>query len=164
MHIIKGCPRDKWDEVQAIQHEPFIYIMGNGSKWAGQEEDDVSELLRMLAAHPLDPTFEEYGNFIAVDPCQGVRNPKHCGWGGDTDGEPQWIDGPRLYACDGVHSYFGNFYTYSHGFNIDTNDPETIAQLNAAIRANQATEAYAQAKRECEASTKSRAQTLRRGR
>jgi hypothetical protein len=32
--IIKGTPREKWDEVQTIQHQPFIFIQSNGSKWA----------------------------------------------------------------------------------------------------------------------------------
>lgn len=141
--IIKGCPRDKWDEVQAIQHEPFVYIMGNGSKWYGEEEDDLDELFKVLADTPLDPRWEDH---ITIDPCEGVQNP-HWAWG---NGEPQWIDGPRMYAVHVVR-FQGNFLEVSHGFTIDTNVPEIIERLTAAIRANQQTEAYLRYKAEIEA-------------
>lgn len=138
-HIIKGVPCDTWDQVQAIQHEPFIYIMGNGSKWAGEEEDDVSVLLDMLAKETLDPRFEyREPYFWTVDPCGAVYNPD---WTYDN-GLERYIDGPRLYECNGVVRFFGNFLTYSHGFNIDTNHQPTIDALIAAIEANMATEAY----------------------
>src|SRR5882672_8475198 len=66
--IIKGCPRDKWEEVQAIQHEPFIYIQGNGSKWAGDVEDDVDKLLEVLAKYRLD--YDRFGlEFYDINPC-----------------------------------------------------------------------------------------------
>jgi hypothetical protein len=138
MHIIKGCPRDQWDNVQAIQHEPFVYIMNNGSHFAGQEEDDLSELLRMLSTHPLDATYEERGGFETVDPCEGVTNPEWT-WGNDA---PRWIDGPRLYACEGVVRFGGNFLTYSHGFSLDTNHAPTIAALREAIAGNRARADY----------------------
>lgn len=133
MKIIKGCPADKWDEVQAAQHEPFIYIMGNGSKWAGEEEDDLPQLLHMLENHPLDIT--RFDNFYTVNPCSGVVNPDWT-WGSDEKTTPHWIDGPRLYACDGVVDFFGNFADYSHGFSIATNDKETIDTLISAINRN----------------------------
>ena len=125
-HIIKGCPRDKWEEVQAIQHEPFIYIKSNGSRWMGDEEGDISELLEVLAKHELDSRMFNH-DFITVDPCEGVRDPHVYG---------KWIDGPRLYECDGVYSFFGNFVDVSHVFNIDTNHKPTIDALLAAIEAN----------------------------
>lgn len=154
MHIVKGCPRDKWEEVQAIQHEPFIYIMGNGSKWAGEEEDDLPELLTVLATHPLDPRFE---TFYTINPCEGIKNPDYCPWErGNT--EPAYLNGPRFYQCEAAR-FFGNFLTISHGFSIDTNDPATIEQLVAAIQANQKTKAYADAKKEIAA-----AQRAKRGR
>jgi len=140
---IKGCPRDRWEEVQAIQHDPFIYIMSNGSKWMGEEEDDLDALFTVLAETPLDPRFEPYGNFITPDPCEGVRNPAWT-WG---NGEPQWIDGPRMYAVHVVR-FQGNFLEVSHGFAIDTNVPEIIDRLTTAIRANQQTEAYLRYKAE----------------
>lgn len=128
--IIKGAPCDKWEEVQAIQNEPFIYIMGNGSKWAGQEEDDIDTLLDVLSKYQLD--YNRFGDFYTVDPCTGVRNPD---WTYSSD-QPQWIDGPRLYSCDGVVRFFGNFLKLSHGFSIDTNDKPTIDTLIAAIENN----------------------------
>jgi hypothetical protein len=128
LHFIKGCPRDKWEEVQAVQHEPFIYIMGNGSKWAGEEEDNLDTLLLMLSNYRLDME----RTAITVNPCVGAVNPNWT-WG---SGEPRWIDGQRMYACDGVVSFSGNFERYSHGFSIDTNDPSTIATLTRAIERN----------------------------
>lgn len=128
---IKGCPRDKWDEVQAIQHEPFVYIMSNGSKCYGEEADDIKDLLKTLDEHPLDPRFK---SFITKDPCIGVR--------GERGG---YVDGPRMYTAS-VTRFFGNFYTVSHGFQIDTNDQETITALTKAIRKNIRSKAYQLAK------------------
>ncbi len=34
-----------------------------GSKWAGEAPDTVADLLAMLAKEPLDPRFEEHGDF-----------------------------------------------------------------------------------------------------
>ncbi len=130
-HIIKGCPSEAWDKAQAVQHEPFIYIMSNGSRWAGAEAGDIAELLEMLSKHPLD--VERFGpDFWNVNPCEGVINPD---WTYEAK-VPHYIAGPRLYSCDGVVRFFGNFLTYSHGFNIDTNDAETIAKLQDAITRN----------------------------
>ena len=137
--VIKGNPCDRWDDAQAIQNEPFIYVMSCGSKWAGDEPNDVSVLLDMLAKHPLDPRFEyREPHFYTVDPCEGVVNPQY----GEVEGAEHWIDGPRLYSCDGVVRFFGNFLTYSHGFLIDTNHAPTVEALIAAINANVTTDAY----------------------
>lgn len=145
LHIIKGCPRDKWDEVQAIQHQPFIYVHHNGSHWAGDEESDIAALLDMLANHTLDPEWEKYSNFISQNPCAADDNPD---WNySSPDSVPRWIDGEPLYAVP-VTRYFGNFYDWSHVFCIDTNHVETIAALNAAIAANKASVAYQQAKQQ----------------
>ncbi len=124
--IIKGCPSDRWEDVEASQHSPFIYISSNGSRWAGEDPGDVDELLKMLATHPLDRSFEKYGDFITENPCQGVRS---------EDGT-DWVDGPRFFEAE-TTSFSGNFLTYSHVFNIYTNHPETIEALTKAIRANQ---------------------------
>ena len=43
----------------------------------------------------------------------------------------------------GSTQFFGNFATVSHVFNIDTNDPETIAKLTEAITKNQQRPDYA---------------------
>lgn len=37
---------------------------------------------------------------------------------------------------DGVTNFFGNFFTYSHVFDIRTDDPELIGRLRQAIAAN----------------------------
>lgn len=82
-------------------------IHSNGSKFAGEPLDTIDQLLTVLANHPLDSTFEEYGNFIQRD-----------------------------RSSDTVR-YFGNFRTVSHVFSITTDDPRTIRRLSRAIRANQ---------------------------
>lgn len=125
---IKGNGPEKWDAVQAIQHRPFIYIAGNGSHWAGSEEDDLPVLLDVLRTYQLDQSRTS----IEVNPCCGIDNP-NWKWGA---GEPRWVDGPRLYACDGVVRFTGNFLEISHGFRIDTNDPATICQLQNLITNN----------------------------
>lgn len=143
MKIIKGCPRDQWESVQAVQGQPFIYIMSNGSKFAGEEQDDISVLMQMLKTHTLDPRFADpvYGHpFYTDNPCEGIRNPN---WTHDSKrGVPQFIDGPRLYAAECVVRFSGNFLTYSHVFTIDTNDQETIDELKHLIDANMATAPY----------------------
>jgi hypothetical protein len=128
--IIKGCPRDKWEEVQAIQDDPFIFIQSNGSHWMGEEEDDVDGLVKMLESHPLDPRFE---TFYCVDPCRGVEDPNRRG---------HYINGERLYRVDGVHDFFGNFLEYSHVFSISTNHKPTIELLTRLIDANMQREDY----------------------
>lgn len=133
--IIKGCPRDKWEEVQSIQHQPFIYIQSNGSRWAGEEEGDIAELLDTLAKYRLD--YDRFGlSFYTVNPCAGVSNPDALSWEPDSPTNRHWIDGPRLYSCDGGVHFFGNFLEVSHVFSITTNHQPTIDALVAAIEAN----------------------------
>lgn len=50
---------------------------------------------------------------------------------------------PRFAWREGAAwRFFGNFATYSHVFNITTDDPVVIEALRAGIRSNQHTEAY----------------------
>lgn len=140
--IIKGNWSDKGEEIKAAQAGPFIFIESNGSEWAGEQPDDVAQLLESLAEYPLDPTFEKYGNFITLDPCTGVRNPDYR----KVEGAEEWIDGPRIFDVDGVAQFFGNFFGLSNVFSIYTNDAETIEKLTSAIRANQQSEDYLAAK------------------
>lgn len=93
-----------------------LTIVSNGSKWAGQEPDSVEKLLEVLATTPLDPTFEDYGNFV-LRPCKN---------------KPCW-------------SVWGNFFGLSHVFNIEGTAIE-LRPLVRAIRANQKSEAYLSAK------------------
>jgi len=129
--IIKGCPsgpNGKWEEVQAIQDKPFIYIKWNGSRWLGDEEGDIEELAEMLRKH----TLGDYGHYC-VNPCVGVEDPERRG---------HYIDGPRMYRVDGVYSFSGNFLEYSHAFGIDTNHKPTIDLLVSLFEANFASEPY----------------------
>ena len=132
VHIIKGCPADKWEEVQAIQDEPFVYIMSNGSRWFGEEEGDIAELLEVLSKHRIDYERFTPGYIHTLNPCEGIYNPA---WNFENE-EPRWINGPRMYRGE-VHRFGGNFEHISHVFSIDTNDPATIVALTAAIEANQ---------------------------
>jgi len=42
----------------------MIVIHSNGSKWRGEELDSIEKLLNVLEEYALDPSFEDYGNFI----------------------------------------------------------------------------------------------------
>lgn len=100
-------------------------IISNGSKWAGEEPDSIEELLEVLKHHPLDPDFEECGNFFykltEKDLCKGSKH----------------LAGP--------YTAFGNFWTISHGFNIN-GTKEEMEPLRKAIRANQKRDDYKTAK------------------
>ena len=97
----------------------------NGSKWAGQAPDSVEDLVAVLAENPLDPKFEGYGNFAyPLD-------------------VPECWDNPEAYKqYSGQVRFFGNFAELSHGFNITSDEPETIRKLIEAIRKNQASAEY----------------------
>lgn len=84
----------------------------------------IKALFGRLAENTLDPTFEKYGNFAYA--------PEN--------------DGGEALLPPGGMTFFGNFYDYSHVFNIWTTDAKLIKRLTAAIRANQAKPEYAQAK------------------
>lgn len=85
-----------------------------GSRFAGEPSKSIDELFEMLETHPLDPRFEEYGNFAY---------------------RPEW-DGEALLSASTVR-FWGNFLTYSFPFQVDTDDPSLIDVLTVAIRANQ---------------------------
>jgi len=91
-------------------------IISNGSKWAGEAPDSVEDLLKVLEDNALDPRFEDFGNFVY---------------------EPD---------SNGVTRFFGNFFSLSHVFNLDTDEPETIKALTEAIKKNQDSEAYKEAR------------------
>ncbi len=90
---------------------------------------DIARLKDLLRTEPLDPTFEEYGNFI-------VRLPLLVG-------------GKRAYP-DNVHMvhFFGNFANYSFVFGFDTDEQMLIDELEALILANKESAAYQEAKDE----------------
>jgi hypothetical protein len=101
----------------------MVKIESNGSKWYGEQ-------IERLAAHTLDPSFEDYGNFV-FEP----RNAQYLGRGEYADLGPQ-------YPGQNVVRFWGNFADVSGVFHIDTDEPELIEKLTAAIRANQQTDAY----------------------
>jgi len=88
-------------------------------------EDTKENILKDLAEHTLDPVFEDYGNFVYM---------------------PTWEDKETAEKYKGLTAICGNFLTYSHAFRLLTDDKELIEELTTAIRKNQATEKYKQAK------------------
>jgi hypothetical protein len=81
----------------------------------------IEALFARLASHTLDRTFEAYGDFIQ----NALINER-----GEQLGPP------------GAVGFFGNFFDYSHVFNIWTDDADLIARLSAAVAANKASAAY----------------------
>jgi hypothetical protein len=79
----------------------------------GGNPQPIEALFARLESDTLDRTFEAYGNFIE-----------------------------RIAAFPEVVCFWGNFLTYSHVFSVDTDEPELVERLTAAIRANQQTPAY----------------------
>lgn len=95
-------------------------IISNGSKWYGQEPDSVDILLSVLGEHPLDPTFENFGNFYY---------------------EPEYLDPSKQPPAGTVFRVFGNFSDVSHVFNIEGN-AEELEPIRLAIESNRASESY----------------------
>lgn len=88
-------------------------------------EDTKENILKDLEKYTLDPVFEDYGNFIYI---------------------PTWLDEESAEKYKGMTAISGNFLTYSHAFRLLTDDKELIEELTEAIRKNQDTEEYKQAK------------------
>lgn len=88
--------------------------------------DDTKEnILKDLAEYTLDPVFEEYGNFVYM---------------------PTWCDKEAADKYKGLTAISGNFLTLSHAFRLLTDDKQLIKELTEAIRKNQKTEEYKQAR------------------
>lgn len=113
-------------------------ISNNGSHWAGEEPDSIEQLLDVLGYEPLDPSFEDYGNFISTE----LRRAIYIGNGEYVEKELIYPESPSMVR------FWGNFYALSHCFQIDTDEPEMIERLTNAIRANQTTSAYVSASKE----------------
>ena len=103
--------------------ERMTTIQSNGSKWAGEEPDTVETLLEVLASHPLDRRFEACGNFIQ-------KNPRLANGTGRVSENPE------------TRIFWGNFFTVSHVFHIETTDRGLITRLTLAIRENQTRDDY----------------------
>ena len=88
-------------------------------------DDSKENILKDLTEYTLDPAFEDYGNFVY---------------------NPTWEDEETAEKYKGLTAICGNFLTYSHAFRLLTDDTELIEELTMAIRNNQETEEYKQAK------------------
>jgi hypothetical protein len=122
----------------------MLKINGNGSKWAGDPPDSLEMLFARLAQHMLDPRLED----VFISPARvGVdagRDP--------ATGQRMYVDGDPIYPdAPNAVRFCGNFLEVSAGFSIDTDDPELIERLTAAIGANQARPDYLAMKARIEA-------------
>ena len=88
-------------------------------------EDTKENILSDLQKYTLDPIFEEYGNFVYV---------------------PTFENKAIAEEYKGMTAICGNFATYSHAFNLYTDDADLIKELKTAIIKNQQTEAYQEIK------------------
>lgn len=118
-----------------MKNKPFIEIISNGSKWAGEKPDPIEKLFEVLENHPLDKRFERF-DFIEKNPLKL----KFAEINGHkvfiSDGRGNYVtDGP-LYPDKNVTVFSGNFLTVSHVFNIATDDKELIEKLTKAIKRN----------------------------
>lgn len=102
----------------------MLKVQHIGSKWAGEQSDTVADLLKLLETEPLDPRFEEFGNFV---------------WKLSPD------DAVNIGAS---YEVGGNFYGVSSCFSIFGDTKQDVAELRRAIRRNQRTPAYLKAKQE----------------
>ena len=92
-----------------------------------EKPDTVDRILSDLAAHTLDPVFEQYG-----DCC---------------DHHPEWLTEAAKKKYAGCTRFWGNFLEHASLFDVITDDRETIARLSKAIARNKATPQYIEARR-----------------
>lgn len=90
---------------------------------------NIDDFIDKLQKYTLDPTFEEYGNFIGKNP-KFPNNPK------------------MTEKYKGWYSLFGNFFDYSNAFSFRTDDEKLAKRLRRLIRKNQNSETYIKAKNE----------------
>src|SRR5262249_4361699 len=100
----------------AMEVATMLLIRWNGSKWAGEAPDPLETLLQRMKEHAIEPFW------LAGDMCEDAA-----------------IDSETGLASPTVRHFGGNFVTYSHAFGIETDEPETIAKLRAAIADNMRT-------------------------
>ncbi|TLS38772.1 hypothetical protein [Pseudalkalibacillus caeni] len=85
------------------------------------------ELVKLMEEHPLDPMFEDCGNFIM--PYKPL----------------QWTAETKRYI--GCKTFFGDFATINCRFYILTDEKTVIDKLVSAIRLNQEREDYRRLKK-----------------
>jgi len=91
--------------------------------------ENIDELIEKLKKYTLDPTFEQYGNFL-------MKNPKF----------PKNPQMTKEYK--GWYSLFGNFYDYSNAFSVLFFDDKLARKIRRLIRKNQRSDSYIKAKNE----------------
>lgn len=100
----------------------MLEIRSNGSKFAGDKPDTIEKLVSVLENYPLNPEFENRGDFI-------IQTMEYL--------NPELTE--KYKNC--TH-FFGNFETISHVFAIITDEAEIIEKLTTAIEANQKSPEY----------------------
>lgn len=115
----------------------MLRVQNIGSHMLGDPSNTVAELLEMLAKYPLNPMFEDYGNF-----CYKLSpdDAKRCGC--------------HYHIC-------GNFYQYSYVFNIDADTKADTVKLERVIRRNQKTPEYRAARADYKAAKKAEAKRIK---
>lgn len=89
-------------------------------------EDSKENILNDLEKYTLDPTFEDYGNFV-YKPTFETEEQKQ-----------RWINEYN----ENCICIFGNFSSLSHAFYVITDERDFINELETAIRKNQSTKEY----------------------
>lgn len=124
----------------------MIHIESNGSRWGSSPPATLDELLEVMAREPLCPSFLGLMDGPDDTPYEGaariaVRNPDRSR--AESSDVPAWIDGDPIHpGYPDARRFFGNFVEVSHAFCVDTDEPEVIERLRAAIAANIASEAF----------------------
>lgn len=127
-----------------------LHVNINGADFALPDNDSLLILLSLLQNHTLDPTFEDYGNFMVPcrASCKGEFDSESCEYA-YVDLGPMYADAPEAVR------FFGNFIDVWHPFNLDTDDSQLIAVLLEAIRKNQQSCDYLDAREELKRPTSS---------
>ena len=120
-----------------------LHVNVNGTDFTLPDNDSLFILLSLLQEHPLDPMFEDYGNFMV--PCRASCKGE---FDGDTC-EYTYLDlGPVYEDAPNAVRFHGNFLDVWHPFSLDTDDPQLIAVLLDTIRKNQLRSDYLDARSE----------------
>lgn len=107
------------------------FISKHPATWPASQPDTEERIIHYLNTHTLDPIFEDYGDFVDLN--------------------PKWLTPSMARQYGGCVHFLGNFYDVSGVFDVVTNDPRLFVRLLEAIRRNQKTAAYAAAKAEIKA-------------
>lgn len=109
-------------------------IISNGSNWAGEEPDTIDQLIEVLKTEVIEDRFffkkKEYWDKPENSPFQWVILCPIM--------KQHLLTGER----EKHYTFFGNFEKVSHVFNIETDEPEVISKLKAAIMANEGWKKY----------------------